>query len=58
MQKRGGNGRRSKSSSAFVAGAVNGRGTEPPRSIVEQEATSKAHPAPLANNADFMVFEF
>ena len=58
MQKRGGSGRNSKSNSAEVAGWVNGRGTEPPKSAVEQDATSRAQADPIAISIDFMVFEF
>ena len=55
MQKRGGRGRTSRSSLASVGGLVNGIGTDPPRSIVEQEDTSRAHPAPIANNVGFIT---
>ena len=55
IQNLGGIGRKSNSSLAFVAGEVNGRGTEPPTSIVEQEDPSRAHPARSANNVDFMT---
>ncbi len=45
IQKRGGNGRRSSSSCAAVAGSVKGSGIDPPRSMEEQDEKSRAIPA-------------
>ena len=58
MQNLGGSGRSSKSNSAEVAGWVNGSGMDPPKSVVEQDATSRAQADPIAISIDFMVFEF
>jgi len=55
MQNLGGKGRSSKSNLAEVDGCVNGSGTEPPKSAVEHDATSRAEVAPIAINIDFMV---
>lgn len=58
MQNRGGIGRRLRSNFAEVDGSVNGRGTDPPKSIVEQEDTAKVHPAAITNNVCFITPPF
>lgn len=40
IQNRGGRGRRSNSSAAELGGSLNGNGTEPPRSRLEQDANA------------------
>jgi len=54
MQKRGGIGRSSKSNLAEVDGCVNGRGTEPPKSAVEQDAPNRTHAALAAMRLNFI----
>lgn len=59
MQKRGGRGRTSRSSLASVGGLVNGIGTDPPRSIVEQEVPRREKPAPITTSSlHFMLSDF
>jgi hypothetical protein len=58
IQNRGGIGRRLRSSCADVDGSVNGRGTCPPKSIVEQEDTAKAHPVAITNKVGFITPSF
>lgn len=58
IQNFGGRGRSSRSNFADVAGSVNGSGTAPPKSAVEQDAKSRAHPPPIAYSVDFMTSPF
>ena len=59
MQNLGGIGRSSRSNLALVDGSVNGSGTEPPKSAVEQETPIRAKAAPISGyNVHFMVIEF
>ena len=54
MQNFGGMGRSSRSSFALVDGSVNGRGTCPPKSAVEQETPNKMQAAPARSKLSFI----
>jgi len=54
MQNLGGKGRSSKSNLAEVDGCVNGSGTEPPKSAVEQETPIRAKAALAAMRLNFI----
>jgi len=56
MQNFGGMGLSSRSSFALVDGSVNGRGTCPPRSAVEQETPNKMQAAPATTRLSFIRF--
>ena len=55
MQNFGGMGLSSRSSFALVDGSVNGRGTCPPRSAVEQETPNKMQAAPATTRLSFIT---
>ena len=56
MQNLGGIGRSSRSSFALVDGLVNGRGTCPPKSAVEQETPNRMQAAPAISRLSFIRF--
>ena len=55
IQNLGGIGRSSRSSFALVDGSVNGRGTCPPKSAVEQETPNKMQAAPARSRLSFIT---
>ena len=55
IQNLGGIGRSSRSSFALVDGSVNGRGTCPPRSAVEQETPNNMQAAPARSRLSFIT---
>ena len=54
MQNLGGIGRSSSSSFALVEGGVNGSGTDPPKSAVEQETPNRAKAASIGYRVHFI----
>jgi hypothetical protein len=54
-QNLGGSGLNSSSKAAATGGEVNGRGTDPPKSVVEQDTPNRIHAAAASNMVMFFI---